>query len=193
MILDNLSLELLLSVDSLLDLIKETLSLRSTGVESVWSRLRLLLWWLLSLGLLLLLRHKLGLLLTSRLLGKLIVGSSWLALDAVKGRSGGRRCPNSRRRPLLAAKPPIVACGLVDPANVDVAGKTRHGLPLPGVGDDLGHPAVAGGVPAQDGLGGPVPLAAHGTGAAVTPVPGLPQVALVSVDNNGQESDIRHT
>jgi len=179
LILDNLSLELLFSVDSLLDLIKQALSFGSTWVKCVWSRLWLLLLRRLSLWLLLL-WHKLWLLLlTSRLLlSKLILGSSWLTLEAVEGRSGGRRCPNSRSWSLLAAEPPIVPAGLVDPAYVDVAGEARHSLPVPGVGDDLGHAAVAGGVPAEDGLGGPVPLATDGAWAAVTAVPGLPQVPL---------------
>ena len=114
-------------------------------------------------------------------MSKLILGSSRLTLEAVEGRSGGRRCPNSRSWSLLAAEPPIVPAGLVDPADVDVAGEARHSLPVPGVGDDLGHAAVAGGVPAEDGLGGPVPLATDGAWAAVTAVPGLPQVPLVRV------------
>ena len=119
-------------------------------------------------------------------MSELILRSSWLTLEAVEGRSGGRRWLNSRRRSLLASEPPIIAAGLVDAADVDVAGEARHSLPVPGVGDDLGHAAVAGGVPAQDGLGCPVPLAADGAGAAVTPVPGLPQVPLVTVrDDNG--------
>jgi len=177
LVLDNLCLELLFSVYSFLDLIKEALSLGSTWVECVGSRLWLLLLWRLSL-LWLLLRHKLGLLLTCRLL---LSRSSWLTLEAVKGRSGGRRCPNSGSRSLLAAKPPIIAAGLlVDPSDVDVAGKAGHSLPVPGVGDDLGHPAVAGGVPAQDGLSCPVPLASNGAWTAVTPIPGLPQVPLTS-------------
>ena len=179
MVLDNLCLELLFPVYSFLDLIKEALSLGSTWVECVGSRLWLLLLWRLSL-LWLLLRHKLGLLLlTCRLL---LSWSSWLTLEAVKGRSGGRRCPNSGSRSLLAAKPPIIAAGLlVDPADVDVAGEAGHSLPVPGVGDDLGHPAVTGGVPAQDGLSCPVPLASNGAWTAVTPIPGLPQVPLVIV------------
>ena len=123
------------------------------------------------------------------MLSKLILRSSWLTLEAVEGRSGGRCCLNSRRRSLLTSEPPIIAAGLVDAADVDVAGEARHGLPVPGVGDDLGHAAVAGGVPAQDGLCCPVPLAADGAGAAVTPVPGLPQVPLVIVrgDNGSIE------
>lgn len=177
MVLDNLCLELLFSVYSFLDLIKEALSLGSTWVECVGSRLWLLLLWRLSL-LWLLLRHKLGLLLTCRLL---LSRSSWLTLEAVKGRSGSRRCPNSGSRSLLAAKPPIIAAGLlVDPADVDVAGEAGHSLPVPGVGDDLGHPAVTGGVPAQDGLSCPVPLASKGAWTTVTPIPGLPQVPLTS-------------
>ena len=118
--------------------------------------------------------------LTCRLL---LSWSSWLTLEAVKGRSGGRCCPNSGSRSLLATKPPIIAAAglLVDPADVDVAGKTWHGLPVPGVGDDLGHPAVAGGVSAQDGLSCPVPLTPDGSWAAVTPIPGLPQVPLFIV------------
>merc|ERR1719360_206700 len=112
------------------------------------------------------------------LLSKLILRSSRLTLEAVEGRSGGRRWLNSRRKSLLASEPSIIAAGLVDAADVDVAGEARHGLPVPGVGDDLGHAAVAGGVPAEDGLGRPVPLVADGAGAAVTPVPGLPQVSL---------------
>jgi hypothetical protein len=60
LILDNLSLELLFPVDSLLDLIKETLGLGAAGVKCVGSWLRLLLWRLSLLHLwLLLLRHKL--------------------------------------------------------------------------------------------------------------------------------------
>ena len=61
LILDNLSLELLFPVDSLLDLIKETLGLGAAGVKCVGSWLWLLLWRLslLHLWLLLLLRHKL--------------------------------------------------------------------------------------------------------------------------------------
>lgn len=177
LVLDNLCLELLFSVYSFLDLIKEALSLGSTWVECVGSRLWLLLLWRLSL-LWLLLRHKLWLLLTCRLL---LSRSSWLTLEAVKGRSGGRRCPNSGSRSLLAAKPPIIAAGLlVDPADVDVAGEAGHSLPVPGVGDDLGHPAVTGGVPAQDGLSCPVPLASKGAWTTVTPIPGLPQVPLTS-------------
>jgi len=176
LVLNNLCLELLFPVYSLLDLIKEALSLGSTWVKSVRSRLWLLLLWRLSL-LWLLLRHKL--LLTCRLL---LSWSSWLTLEAVKGRSGGRCCPNSGSRSLLATKPPIIAAAglLVDPADVDVAGKAWHGLPVPGVGDDLGHPAVAGGVSAQDGLSCPVPLTPDGSWAAVTPIPGLPQVPLTS-------------
>lgn len=177
LVLDNLCLKLLFSVYSFLDLIKEALSLGSTWVECVGSRLWLLLLWRLSL-LWLLLRHKLRLLLTCRLL---LNWSSWLTLEAVKGRSGGRRCPNSGSRSLLAAKPPIIAAGLlVDPADVDVAGEAGHSLPVPGVGDDLGHPAVTGGVSAQDGLSCPVPLASKGAWTAVTPIPGLPQVPLTS-------------
>ena len=116
------------------------------------------------------------------MLRELILRSSWLALEAVEGRSGGRRCPNSRRRSLLASESPIVTAWLVDAADVDVAGEARHRLPVAGVGDDLGHAAVAGGVPAEDGLGRPVPLAADGAGAAVTAIPGLPQVSLVTDD-----------
>ena len=118
--------------------------------------------------------------LTCRLL---LSWSSWLTLEAVKGRSGGRCCPNSGSRSLLATKPPIIAAAglLVDPADVDVAGKAWHGLPVPGVGDDLGHPAVAGGVSAQDGLSCPVPLTSDGSWAAVTPISGLPQVPLFIV------------
>lgn len=60
LILDNLSLELLFPVDSLLDLIKETLGLGAAGVKCVGSWLWLLLWRLSRLHLwLLLLRHKL--------------------------------------------------------------------------------------------------------------------------------------
>jgi len=179
LVLDNLCLELLFSVYSFLDLIKEALSLGSTWVECVGSRLWLLLLLLWRLSLLwLLLRHKLWLLLTCLLL---LSRSSWLTLEAVKGRSGGRRCPNSGSRSLLAAKPPIIAAGLlVDPADVDVAGEAGHSLPVPGVGDDLGHPAVTGSVPAQDGLSCPVPFASKGAWTAVTPIPGLPQVPLTS-------------
>ena len=188
LILNNLRLEFLLSVDSLLDLIKEALRLWSTGVECVWSGLRLLLLWWLSLlelwllWLLLLLWHKLGLLLPPRLLVELILWSSWLTLEAVEGGSGGRRCPN-RSGPGLGPEPPVVAGSLllVDAADVDVPGEAGHGLAVPGVGDDLGHATVAGRVPAQDGLGRPVPLAADGPGTSVTPVPGLAEISLIII------------
>ena len=118
--------------------------------------------------------------LTCRLL---LSRSSWLTLETVKGRSGGRCCPSCRSRSLLATKPPIIAAAglLVDPAYVDVAGEAGHGLPVPGVGDDLGHPAVAGGISAQDCLSCPVPLTSDGSWAAVTPISGLPQVPLFIV------------
>ena len=120
------------------------------------------------------------------LLSKLILRSSWLTLEAVEGRSGGRRCSNSRRRSLLTSESPIITAWLVDAADVDVAGEARHRLPVAGVGDDLGHAAVAGGVPAEDGLGRPVPLAADGAGASVTSVPCLPQVPLVRVRDDNE-------
>jgi len=59
LILDNLSLELLFPVDSLLDLIKETLGLGAAWVKCVGSWLLLWRLSLLHLWLLLLLRHKL--------------------------------------------------------------------------------------------------------------------------------------
>lgn len=66
----------------------------------------------------------------------------------------------------------------VNHSNVDISSEGRNCLPLSIVGDDLRNSPVTGGVPADDGLRRPVPALPCWARAAVTAVPGLPQVAL---------------
>ena len=64
----------------------------------------------------------------------------------------------------------------VNDSNVDVPGEGWDCLPLSIVGNNLGNSPVTGRVPAADGLRRPVPALPCRARAAVTPVPGLPQV-----------------
>ena len=155
LLLHDLLLQLLLPVDSLLDLVKQALGLGAARVEAVWSGLsslglgpglglrsglRLGLW-LPLLELRLLLLELLRLLLAARLLLELVLLLPGLLrlLEAGKGGAG--------RGLLLGAGPggsePVLGVRL-QPPDVDVPGEARHRLAVAAVHDDLGHSAVAG-------------------------------------------------